>query len=48
MDFIIFPSLTARCEVVFEIVVEQLRTSIVGSLFPFLFLLPYLLTLPIS
>ena len=48
MDFVIFPSWNARCEVVSEIVVEQLRTSIVGSLFPFLFLRPYLLTLPIS
>ena len=54
MDFVIFPSLNARCEIVSEIVVEQLsaleqlRTSTVGSLFPFLFLLPYLLTLPIS
>ena len=54
MDFVIFPSLNARCEVVSEIVVEQLsaleqlRTSTMGSLFPFLFLHPYLLTVPIS
>ena len=54
MNFFIFPSLNARCEVVSEIVVEQLfaleklRTLTVGSLFPFLFLRPYLLTVPIS
>ena len=54
MGFVIFPSLNARCEVVSEIVVEQLsalewlRTLTMGSLFPFLFLHPYLLTVPIS
>ena len=48
MDFIIFPSLNVRCEVVSEIVVEQLGTSTMGSLCPFLFVRPYLLTLTIS
>ena len=54
MDLFIFPSLNARYEVVSKIMVEQLsaleqlRTSTVGSLFPFLFLSPYILTLPIS
>ena len=55
MNFFIFPSLNARCDRVklylkswlkFEqlFALEKLKTSTVGSLFPFLFLCPYLLT----